>query len=331
VHDLRTRLVQSGRTVATVYGALGPEVRRAEAARFRNGEAEILVATDAIGMGLNIGPLRRVVFSTLRKFDGVRDRQLTAMEIKQIAGRAGRFGHHDEGLVTALPEVGGYAQVEKIIGSALAGDAGKLRGKAYVRPNQETVLSASEVLQTDRLGRVLQHLNDTLVAGHPDLRMADMDEMIELATLLDTVDMPILDRLSYSMAPVDGREQLAVELLIDWARQHARDGRVQAPDFGVNTDLLKLEARVKIATSWLWLAQRYPDVFEEVEEVVDLRAILNAKIEEKLVATSVSHRRKPEDKARRDRGKSPQKQRKNRRRRSEAEVGEPEQYRARRR
>ncbi|QRM27571.1 helicase-related protein [Microvirga sp. VF16] len=331
VHDLRTRLVAAGRTVATVYGALGPEVRRAEAARFRNGDAEILVATDAIGMGLNIGPLRRVVFSTLRKFDGVRERQLTAMEIKQIAGRAGRFGHHDEGLVTALQDAGAYAQVETVIRNALNGDAAKLRGKAYVRPNQETVLSASEVLQTDRLGRVLRHLNDTLVAGHPDLRMADMEEMIELATLLDTVDMPILDRLSYAMAPVDTREQLAVELLLDWARQHARDGRVQAPDFGVNTDLLKLEARVKIATSWLWLAQRYPDVFEDVDIVVDLRASLNEKIEEKLVATSVSHRRRPDEKSRRGRGEKPQRQRKNRRARGAAETAEVEQYRVRRR
>jgi ATP-dependent RNA helicase SUPV3L1/SUV3 len=329
VHDLRTRLVSAGRTVATVYGALGPEVRRAEAARFRNGEAEILVATDAIGMGLNIGPLRRVVFSTLRKFDGVRERQLTAMEIKQIAGRAGRFGHHDEGLVTALPDAGAYAQVETVIGNALKGDAAKLRGKAYVRPNHETVLSASEVLQTDRLGRILRHLNDTLVAGHPDLRMADMEEMIELATLLDTVDMPILDRLSYAMAPVDGREQLAVELLLDWARQHALHGRVHAPDFGVNTDLLKLEARVKIATSWLWLGQRYPDVFDDVEAVVDLRASLNAKIEEKLVATSVSHRRKPDEKSRRDRSKKTQRQKENRRGWIDTDVGETEPSRVR--
>jgi hypothetical protein len=329
VHDLRAQLVQAGRTVATVYGALGPEVRRAEAARFRNGEAEILVATDAIGMGLNIGPLHRVVFSTLRKFDGVRERQLTAMEIKQIAGRAGRFGHHDEGLVTALPEVGGYAQVETIIGNALKGDAGKLRGKAYVRPNQETVLSASEVLQTDRLGRVLRHLYDTLVAGHPDLRMADMEEMIDLATLLDTVDLPILDRLSYSIAPVDGREQLAVELLLDWARQHARDGRVQAPDFGVNTDLLKLEARVKIATSWLWLAQRYPNVFEDVEAVVDLRASLNAKIEEKLVASSVSQRRRPGETSRRDGRDKARRQGKKRRSWMDADAGDVEQRPAR--
>lgn len=313
VHDLRTRLVQSGRTVATVYGALGPEVRRAEAARFRNGEAEILVATDAIGMGLNIGPLRRVVFSTLRKFDGVRERQLTAMEIKQIAGRAGRFGHHDEGLVTALPEAGAPGHVETTISNALTGEATKLRGKAYIRPNQETVLSASEVLQTDRLGRVLRHLNDTLVAGHPDLRMADIEEMIELALLLDTVDMPILDRLSYAMAPVDGRERLAVELLLDWARQHAHNGRVLPPNFGVNADLLKLEARVKIATAWLWLAQRYSHVYEDVEAVVELRAMLNAKIEEKLIATSVARRGKPDGKGRRDKSGKGQRPRRNRR------------------
>ena len=92
---------------------------------------------------------------------------------------------------------------------------------------------------------------------------------------------------------------------------------------------MKLEARVKIATSWLWLAQRYPQVFEEVEEVVALRASLNAKIEEKLVATSVSHRRKPDEKSRRDRGAKPQRQKKNRRGRVEAEAGDAEPRRVR--
>ncbi len=318
VHELRTRLVQSGRTVATVYGALGPEVRRAEATRFRNGEAEILVATDAIGMGLNIGPLRRVVFSTLRKFDGVQERQLSPMEIKQIAGRAGRFGHHDEGLVTALTEAGPYGRLEAVIANALTGEeAAKLRGKAYVRPNQETVLSASEVLQTDRLGPILRHLNDTLVSGHPDLRMADMEEMIELALLLDTIDLPILDRLSYSIAPVDARERLAVDLLLEWARQHAVAGLVHSPNFGLHTDLLKLEARVKIATTWLWLAQRYSDVYEDVEAVIDLRADLNSKIEEKLVASSVT-RRMPDKKQ--GRGKSEAQRKRRQRNRSDLDL-----------
>jgi ATP-dependent RNA helicase SUPV3L1/SUV3 len=280
-------------------------------------------------MGLNIGPLRRVVFSTLRKFDGVQERQLTSMEIKQIAGRAGRFGHHEEGLVTALQDAGSYARIEAVISKALTGEAAKLRGKAYIRPNQETVLSAAEVLQTDRLGRILRHLNDTLVNGHPDLRMADMEEMIELALLLDTVEMPILDRLSYSMAPVDGRERLAVELLLDWAQQHARNGRVQPPNFGVQADLLKLEARVKIATTWLWLAQRYPQVYEDADWVVGLRADLNAKIEEKLVATSVARRRRPAGKSQGPKGEKGQRQKKGRRRkRNNPDFDEMERFRA---
>ena len=253
-----------------------------------------------------------------------------AMEIKQIAGRAGRFGHHDEGLVTALPEVGAYAQVETVIRNALNGDAAKLRGKAYVRPNQETVLSASEVLQTDRLGRVLRHLYDTLVAGHPGSahgRHGGDDRAWRRCSTRSTCR-------SSTVCPMRWRRSTGAR---SWPSNCSSTGpgsmpaigRVQAPDFGVNTDLLKLEARVKIATSWLWLAQRYPDVFEDVEAVVDLRASLNAKIEEKLVATSVSHRRKPDEKSRRDRGKKPQRQKKNRRDRVEADTGEAESYRVR--
>ncbi len=84
-----------GRRVAVVYGALSPEVRRAEAARFNRGEADILVATDAIGMGLNLS-IRRVIFSALKKYDGRQSRDLLPQEVKQIGGRAGRYGHHEE-------------------------------------------------------------------------------------------------------------------------------------------------------------------------------------------------------------------------------------------
>jgi ATP-dependent RNA helicase SUPV3L1/SUV3 len=112
VFELRAELLRRGKTVAVVYGALGPTVRRAEARRFREGEAEVLVATDAIGMGLNIGPLRRVIFSSLRKFDGQQERPLTIQEIKQIGGRAGRFGgEHAEGIVAVLAGGGDPAEI----------------------------------------------------------------------------------------------------------------------------------------------------------------------------------------------------------------------------
>ena len=99
--DMRGELVRRGRRVAVVYGALSPEVRRAEAARFRDSDADILVATDAIGMGLNL-PIRRVIFSTLRKFDGEMRRELNTQEVKQIGGRAGRYGRFEEGVVAVL-------------------------------------------------------------------------------------------------------------------------------------------------------------------------------------------------------------------------------------
>ena len=103
VLTLAARIRQWGFSVATIYGALSPEVRRGESARFASGEAQILVATDAIGMGLNL-PIRRVIFANIHKFDGIAPRPLNATEMRQIAGRAGRHGLYDTGYVTVLED-----------------------------------------------------------------------------------------------------------------------------------------------------------------------------------------------------------------------------------
>ena len=94
-------MAKLGFTSAAIYGSLSPAVRRREAERFRDGSADVLIATDAIGLGLNL-PIRRLIFSAIEKFDGVADRLLTPYEIRQIAGRAGRFGIHEDGQVSAL-------------------------------------------------------------------------------------------------------------------------------------------------------------------------------------------------------------------------------------
>ncbi len=74
---------------AVVMGALSPRTRNAQVALYQNGDVEHLVATDAIGMGLNLD-LRHVAFAGLTKFDGRRNRALAPQELAQIAGRAGR-------------------------------------------------------------------------------------------------------------------------------------------------------------------------------------------------------------------------------------------------
>ncbi len=75
---------------AVVMGGLSPRTRNAQADLFQNGDVDFLVATDAVGMGLNLDT-DHVAFAALDKFDGRRRRRLTAMEAGQIAGRAGRF------------------------------------------------------------------------------------------------------------------------------------------------------------------------------------------------------------------------------------------------
>jgi ATP-dependent RNA helicase SUPV3L1/SUV3 len=75
---------------AVVLGALSPRARNAQVAMFQSGEVDYLVATDAIGMGLNLD-VTHVAFASLRKFDGRGERRLTETELSQIAGRAGRY------------------------------------------------------------------------------------------------------------------------------------------------------------------------------------------------------------------------------------------------
>ncbi|RHW17587.1 helicase [Sphingomonas gilva] len=84
---------------AVVMGALSPRTRNAQVAMFQAGEVDYLVATDAIGMGLNMD-VAHVAFASLSKFDGRRQRRLTVAEMAQIAGRAGR--HQRDGTFGTL-------------------------------------------------------------------------------------------------------------------------------------------------------------------------------------------------------------------------------------
>ena len=90
---------------AVVMGALSPETRNKQVSLYQNGEVDYLVATDAIGMGLNLD-IDHVAFAGLSKFDGQRQRRLTTSEMAQIAGRAGR--HQRDGTFGTLSGSGSH-------------------------------------------------------------------------------------------------------------------------------------------------------------------------------------------------------------------------------
>ena len=93
IHALKVSIEkETGRRCAIIYGSLPPETRAQQAALFNNpdNDYDFLVASDAIGMGLNL-EIRRVIFEAVTKHDGYDFRTLTTSEIRQIGGRAGRY------------------------------------------------------------------------------------------------------------------------------------------------------------------------------------------------------------------------------------------------
>jgi ATP-dependent RNA helicase SUPV3L1/SUV3 len=96
---------------AVVMGALSPRTRNAQVAMFQAGEVDYLVATDAIGMGLNMD-VAHVAFASLRKFDGRRTRRRTIAEMAQIAGRAGRHQRDGTFGTLAIDGAGGFEEEE---------------------------------------------------------------------------------------------------------------------------------------------------------------------------------------------------------------------------
>lgn len=117
------QLLNNNIKTSIIYGSLPYSTRKKQFERFLDGETEVIVCTDAIGMGVNL-PIKRIVFLETRKYDGVSLRKLNVSEIKQIAGRAGRKGIYDKGYVTAMSD-------RSLIKDALTAESNKIK-KCYI-------------------------------------------------------------------------------------------------------------------------------------------------------------------------------------------------------
>ncbi|MDD6794757.1 MAG: helicase-related protein [Clostridiaceae bacterium] len=101
VLELAQEYSEKGIRSSIIYGDLPAEVRKKQYEEFINKETKVLITTDAIGMGVNL-PIRRIIFLSIKKFDGEEVRYLKSQEVKQIAGRAGRIGIYEKGYVASV-------------------------------------------------------------------------------------------------------------------------------------------------------------------------------------------------------------------------------------
>jgi ATP-dependent RNA helicase SUPV3L1/SUV3 len=283
---LREQLMARGRRVAVIYGNLGPEVRRAESRRFREGDAPVLVATDAIGMGLNL-PIRRVVFSSLVKWDGKEERPLTPSEIRQIGGRAGRYGQHEAGIVAVLAGGGDPARLRKLLATdpAVSDDR-----RPLVSPDRDIVAAVAEELGTASLSETLRRIRRAVLRpGDPNYRLADLGTQIDIATAMDGTGLPLLDRWTYALCPVDKRDD-GIERLLRWGLDHAAGtpvpppaaGHLPPPDRATQPSLEHAEKVAKRLVAWRWLSQRFPKAYPDTDAAQAERHRLNGFIEDVL-------------------------------------------------
>ena len=287
VLDLRASLLARGRRVAVVYGALSPEVRRAEAARFNSGDAEILVATDAIGMGLNLN-IRRIVFAALRKFDGTMSRDLTAQEVKQIGGRAGRFGMHEAGVVAVLAGAGSPGFVRSMLAAPPAPQA-ELR--PLVQPDADIVRAVAAEIGSDSLFGVLVRIRRAVLRrDDPNYRLSDMGQAFAVASALEGISgLDLTQRWTYAMCPIDERDN-GITRLAAWAAEHAAGrpvippgiGKLPSPERASREELEKAEKRHKRLVAWRWLALRFPEAYPARQDAENATLRLNAWIEDVL-------------------------------------------------
>ena len=205
---------------SVVLGALSPRTRNAQVSMYQAGEVDYLVATDAIGMGLNLD-LEHVTFARLRKFDGRHPRPLRPEEIGQIAGRAGR--HTRDGTFSTVPEVGGLE--ETVVSMVENHTYAPLRRLNWRNPNLrfdslDALRRSLETQPTDPLLQRLRHSDDqiALTALGQEAAVADLARSPAAVRLLwDVCQIP-----DFRKSLTDQHHALQMTLY-----QHlVRDGRI---------------------------------------------------------------------------------------------------------
>ncbi len=220
--DLR----QSGKEPAIIYGALPYATRRKQMEGFLAGEMEYIVSTDAIGMGLNL-PIRRIIFMETEKFDGMERRELKPEEIRQIAGRAGRYGMYNKGYVGATQNLG-------LIRAGL---------EAVIPPLEHAVVGFSDlVLQVDfDLLEVLTQWNK-MPTVEP-YRKLDISRYISLISKMREMGFVLTreQELRAANIPFDETEEALRELFFRFLSQWQRGETIEQPGLAEEATLPELE------------------------------------------------------------------------------------------
>jgi len=269
--------------VSVIYGNLSPEVRRDEARRFREKQSDILIATDAISMGLNL-PIKNILFTTDTKFDGVSRRKLTVNEIVQIAGRAGRYGHHEVGFLGATRR-----DVLSYIKEEFNSPIRTIKPPYKVKMNSEQLEELASHIKTKSLTKILKYFKDNMNFDGPFIA-SNISSMLEAATIIDRREkLSLEDKYLLAQAPITIKSTIILQAYEAYVASVIKNKicrykpSITLPKKAVTAkDLLLVEDEVKKISLYLWLSYKFPDIFLDHDKAVILRNSFNSFIEKTL-------------------------------------------------
>lgn len=282
---LRDDLMQLGHEVACVYGALSPEARQAEAQRFASGAAGVIVATDAIGLGLNLRGLQRVVLVASQKFNGVTRHDVPVDLVRQIAGRAGRFGRTDEDAGVAM----GLTQDEHdLVRRALSAKPEDIELDALpVAPSGEVLRKLQQVTGETRLEVLLRLFVEHCTGGGYKAQLPG--DAMERAYAVDGFNLPVETRFMLTQVPVSGRSEDVQSLWLGWCLAVEERQRVSLDFIDEPVQRMSLEdaeRNLQLLAGYGWLGMRMPELFFAEAECRKLMRELSALVSSKLRSRS---------------------------------------------
>ena len=301
--------------VSVIYGNLSPEVRKEEARRFREGESSVLVATDAIAMGLNL-PIKTLLYTADSKYDGISNRPLTPNEIIQISGRAGRYGHHDNGYIGATSK-----KILKHIQNEFHSPLHTIKPPFQVKASTTQILSLAEHLKTQNLYKILDYFSRHMNFTGPFVA-ANIGYMKELAKMIDDkLELSLEDKYMLVQAPVNTRSPLIKRAYFYYIDAILKNKIVKyKPSITISKtarsqkEMLQAEDEVKKISLYLWIAYKLPDLFPDGDVAEAARNKVNHFCQNSLKSKKMIIEDKPRrDKNYKDRDRNRSKRRNGRR------------------
>ncbi|EFN89463.1 ATP-dependent RNA helicase SUV3-like protein, mitochondrial [Harpegnathos saltator] len=292
-------LESRGIEVAVIYGSLPPGTKLAQAAKFNDpkNSCKVLVATNAIGMGLNLH-IRRIIFYSLIQpsINEKGEKEMDVLSVSatlQIAGRAGRYGTAwTTGYVTT------FKQEDLRTLKDLLDQTPEIITQAGLHPTADQIELYAYHLPNSPLSNLMDIFVSLSTVDNSLYFMCNLDDFKFLADMIQHVPLPLRARYVFCCAPINKKSPYVCAMFLKFARQYSKNDAITFSwlcqhigwPFAIPKtilDLVHLEGVFDVLDLYLWLSYRFMDLFPDAKIVRDVQKELDALIEAGIVKLTV--------------------------------------------